>query len=55
MTKGGKLNDKLFSSLKEITHTYGYMCYYDDEGAQFVLDMIIDCLSKYKITEIQGE
>lgn len=45
--------DNLIQSIKNIVFNYGYHCYDSNEGCEIVLEMILDCLSKYKICALQ--
>lgn len=47
-----KIPKQLFQKLDAIIYDNGYLCYHDFEGCNFVLNLIVNELHKYKI---QGE
>lgn len=49
-----KIPDKLFYELDQIIYEKAYLCYHNDKGCNYVLNVIVDLLHQYKITESEN-
>ena len=45
-----KIPKELWSSLSKIIYDTGYLCYHDDAGCNHVINLIVEELHKYRIS-----